>query len=415
MRSHQTLRSSARLAWLTRGVIAIGCASLFSDLGHEVTTALLPVFLAGTLAAPAFALGVIEGIADGASALLKFGGGYASDRAARFGNGRRFLGTAGYVVTAIATGLVGLATTWPMVLLLRSLAWMGRGFRSPIRNALLADQVAATAYGRAFGFERALDSVGAIVGPLIASGLFIALGIRPTLLLAAVPGLIAAALFLFFVHERRHGATNKRHRNLRATLRELPFPFRRFLLSAGAFGMGNFAATFFILRATTLLTGHYGAIQGSAWAIGLYTMYNIVYAIAAYGAGELADRLPKPLILAAGYALFILTCMGFIWVGPNLGALAALFALGGAHIGLVETAEGSYAAELLPQVLRGTGFGILAAVNGLGDMVSSITVGLLWTAVAPAAGFTFGALFALVGLLALMNTTLTTPTITRPA
>lgn len=389
----------SRWSWLTRGVLAIGFASFFSDLGHEVSTALLPAFLIGALGAPALALGLIEGVADGASALFKFWGGYASDAAAASPRGRRVLGAGGYLVTALFTALIGLAQTWPLVLVFRSLAWMGRGFRSPIRDALLTDQVPAAVYGRAFGFERAMDSVGAIGGPLLASGLLLALGIRPALLLAGLPGLVAVLLF-FVVREERK-ATAQRRPGLLATLGALPPRFRAFLLSVGAFGIGNFAATFLILRATTLLVPQYGAVEGSALAIGLYTLYNIIYAASAYGAGEVADRLPKALVLEAGYVLFGLTCLGLIWVGPNLAWLAVLFVLGGAHIGIVETAQGAYAAELLPAEVRGIGFGTLAAINGLGDTVSSIVVGWLWTAIAPCAGFGFGAIFALLSMLLL--------------
>jgi MFS family permease len=388
-------------AWLTRGVVAIGLASLFSDLGHEMTTALLPAFLVGTLAAPAIALGLIEGVADGVSALFKFAGGYASDAAAGTERGRRVLGAGGYLVTALSTGLIGLARTWPGVLVLRTLAWSGRGFRGPIRDALLADQVDRAAYGRAYGFERAMDSVGAIGAPLLASALLVAVGMRPTLLLAALPGLVAVALFLFFVREERHVAASDTRVGVRATLRALPRPFQRLLVSVGAFGVGNFAATFFILRATTVLVGPYGAVRGAALAVGLYTLYNVVYAASAYVAGEAADRVPKPLVLGAGYTLFFVTCVGFVWVGANLVALAVLFAIAGAHVGLVETAQSAYAAELLPEALRGTGFGTLAAVNGVGDTVSSITVGVLWTVVAPQAGFIFGAAFAVIALLTL--------------
>src|SRR5258707_618397 len=156
-----------------------------------MTTALLPAFLVGTLGTPAIALGVIEGVADGVSALFKFAGGYASDAAAGTARGRRVLGAGGYLATAISTGLIGVARTWPGVLLLRALAWSGRGVRSPIRNALLADQVDRAAYGRAYGFERAMDSVGAIGGPVAGSALLVALGMRPTFLLAALPWLVA--------------------------------------------------------------------------------------------------------------------------------------------------------------------------------------------------------------------------------
>lgn len=397
--SDQPVRRSVRWSWLTQGVLAIGVASLFSDLGHELTTALLPAFVVGTLGAPALALGLIEGIADGASAFSKFWGGYVSDAAAASLRGRRILGAGGYVLTSLGTAAIGLAQVWPVVLIFRTVAWMARGFRSPIRDALLTDQVVPSAYGRAFGFERGMDSLGAIGGPLLASGLLVAVGIRPALLLAGIPGLVAA-VFFFLVREERKPAVERRPR-LWVTIGMLPTRFRRFLLTVGVFGIGNFAATFLVLRATTLLVPRYGAVAGSALAIGLYTVYNAAYAASAYLAGELADRVSKVVVLGLGYVLFGLTCLGFAVTGPNLPWLALLFVLAGVHIGMVDTSQGAYAAELLPAAVRGTGFGTLAAVNGLGDTVSSIVVGFLWTAIAPTAGFGFGAILALTGLLLL--------------
>lgn len=226
-----------------------------------------------------------------------------------------------------------------------------------------------------------------------------AVGIRPALLVAGLPGLVAVLLF-FVTNEERKAMAQDRP-GLWATIGALPLRFRVFLLSVGIFGLGNFAATFLILRATTLLVPRYGAVAGSALAIGLYTLYNIVYAASAYGAGELADRAPKALVLGGGYVLLGIMCLGFVWVGPNLVWLAILFALGGAHIGALETAQGACAAESLPAEARGTGFGTLAALNGLGDTVSSIVAGVLWTTLAPSATFGFGAVFALAGLVLL--------------
>lgn len=309
------------------------------------------------------------------------------------------MGAGGYLLTSLGTAAIGLAQVWPGVLVFRMVAWVGRGFRSPIRDALLTDQVSPDTYGRAFGFERGMDSLGAIGGPLLASGLLVAMGIRPALLLAGIPGLVAVVLF-FVVREERKPSAGRRPR-LWSTMRTLPPRFRRFVLSAGVFGLGNFAATFLVLRATTLLVPRFGTVTGSALAIGLYTVYNVAYALSAYLAGEGADRVPKVVVLGLGYGLFGLTCLGFIWVGPSLPWLAMLFVLAGVQIGMVDTSQGAYAAELLPATVRGTGFGTLAAVNGLGDTVSSIVVGLLWTAFAPAAAFGFGVLFALAGVLLL--------------
>jgi sugar phosphate permease len=161
--------------WLVPGVRAIGAASLLSDLGHEVPTALLPTFLVSTLGAPAAALGLIEGIADGTAGVARFAGGALADDPQR----RRVTAVGGYVTTALFSSAIGLAGVAWQVGILRSLAWGARGARGPARNALLADIVPVSAYGRAYGFERAMDNLGAIGGPLLALALVALVGDSP--------------------------------------------------------------------------------------------------------------------------------------------------------------------------------------------------------------------------------------------
>jgi Major Facilitator Superfamily len=174
--------------WLTPGVRGIGVASLLADLGHEVPTALLPSLLTSTLGAPASALGVIEGIADGLAGAARLGGGALADDPAR----RRSVAVGGYATTAVLSGLIGAATSVGQVAVLRAGAWTARGVRVPARNALLADVVPAVVYGRAYGFERAMDNLGAIGGPLLALALVGLIGVRSAILLSIVPGLLAA-------------------------------------------------------------------------------------------------------------------------------------------------------------------------------------------------------------------------------
>ncbi|MCX6967567.1 MAG: MFS transporter, partial [Verrucomicrobia bacterium] len=235
-------------SWLNRTTLGIGLASLFSDWSHEIATTLLPAFLA-TLGVAAVWLGAIEGLADGLSSFAKMGSGYYTDRLRR----RKPVAVAGYVVTAVATASFGLATTAWHVLLARSTAWLGRGVRTPVRKALLAASVDRSAYGRAFGFERMMDTLGAIVGPATAVVLLQLFHHHYPSLFAVtlIPGLIAAGLIAFAVKEEERLPVA--HISFGEKLRALPGGYRRFLAAVGLFGAGDFAHTLLILLATQRL------------------------------------------------------------------------------------------------------------------------------------------------------------------
>jgi MFS family permease len=382
---------SAKERWLTRGVFGIGLANLFSDWGHEAATSLLPALLA-LIGAPAVALGVIEGVADGLSSFSKLAGGWLADRPAW----RKPIAAGGYVVVAFTTFAYALATSWPLVLLLRALGWAGRGGKGPSRDALLADAVPKSQLGRAFGFERAMDTVGAVAGPLAAMALVSLSGVRSALRWTLAPGLAASLCFLWLVPAGRTSTTHQPFGFLHS-LRQLPRGFRRFLAGVFTHGIGDFAPTLLILRAGQILGPQDGAARAATLAVGLYTFHNVVFALAAYPAGALGDRLGKRGMLAFGYAVAAAMCLGFIFAPPTLAWLGLLFALAGIHAAIQQATEKSMAAELLAAEIRGTGFGVLAAVNGVGDFASSIVVGALWTIVSPAAGFLYGAIFSVAG------------------
>lgn len=182
--------------WLNLGVVGIGLASLLADMGHEIPTALLPSFLVGALGAPAAALGLIEGVANGAAGVARLLGGALADDPAR----RRSVAAGGYVGTAVLAALIGVTATAWQAGVLRVAAWVSRGLRVPPRNALLADTTTPAGYGLAYGFERAMDNLGAIAGPLLALGLVATMGIRSALLLSVIPGLLAALAILYVIH-----------------------------------------------------------------------------------------------------------------------------------------------------------------------------------------------------------------------
>jgi len=394
--SGQDSETAASKRWLTRGVLGIGLASLFSDWGHEAATAILPAFLA-SLGAPAVALGVIEGVSDGFSSFAKLAGGFIADRP----RWRKPVGVVGYLATAVTTFGYAFAHSWPFVLVMRALGWMGRGGRGPSRDTLLADCVAPEQEGRAFGFERAMDTLGAVLGPLCAAALLGVLGARGVLRWTLLPGATAAFAFAFLAplgkKPGHHDDDGGNPIGVRARFAQLPKSFWHFLAGVFAHGIGDFAPTLFILRASQILAPRMGVGRAATVSVALYTFYNIVNAAASYPAGALGDRIGKRGLLAAGYLVSAVTCAGFILERPTLPVLVTLFGLAGVHGAVQQSLEKSAAAELLPKAVRGSGFGVLATANGIGDMVSSAAVGALWSIVSPAAGFLYAGVFAVIG------------------
>jgi MFS family permease len=386
--------------WFGPGVAGIGSASFLADVGHEVPTALLPSLLTSTLGAPAAALGLIEGVSDGLAGAARFGGGALADDPSR----RRTVAVGGYATTAVLGAAIGAATNVWQVGVLRAGAWAARGLRVPARNALLADLVPSAAYGRAYGFERAMDNLGAVAGPLLALGLISVFSVRTAIAISVIPGLLAAVAIVYAIRKTPRPTARKRV-PIRIRLRPiLRGQLGRLMLGISAFEAGNVAATLLILRATELLTPTHGTAAASV-ALGLYTAYNVAATVASVPAGSIADRLGTrgPLwVLAAGVALFALAYVAFA-LGPVGWALLALpFVGAGVAIGCVETAEHAAVAVLAPAQLRGSAFGLLAAVQSLGNFVASAVAGLLWTFVSPAAAFSYLVVWmglALIGLL----------------
>lgn len=397
-------RSTVR--WLTRNVFAIGMLSLFSDMGHELATAVLPLFLA-TFGGGALALGVIEGFSDAGSSILKLWMSIYSDRVGR----RKPILAIGYFVTAMI-GLFGFVTAWWQLLVIRMAAWMGRGARGPVRDALLSESVPPEAHGRAFGFEGTMDTLGAIIGPAVALSLIGVMALRHIFFLAFIPGAITIAIVLFVLKDIPR--VPQPGLRIGAALRALPRGFWRYVAAVGVFGLGNFAHTLLVLHVVTALTPQYGTVSAQRIGIGLYIFHNVIYAAASYPAGALGDRLNKRRLLALGYALFGVMCVGFWVVGPSVPAFAVLFGVAGLYIAIVDSMERALAADLLPMDQRGSGYGALATVNSFGDLLSSVIVGLLWSRVSPGAGFAYGAAFTLIGAAVLLIVPIGRPPVAHP-
>lgn len=379
--------------WVTPTVVGIVLATFFSDVGHEMVTAVLPFYLAGVGMGPAV-LGIMEGAADLAFSLSKLAGGAVGHRAQR----KRPWAAAGYLLTTIGTGAIALVQAVAAVVSLRAFAWFGRGFRSPLRDFLLADEVGSTHFGRAYGIERAADMIGAVVGPLVAATLVWAgTGFRDVILWSVVPSALSVAAILLMTRDREStkGVAAKVVPDAPASAR-LP---RRFWLFVGGvllFGLGDFSRTFLIFLAAAVL-GHEGGAGGVlSMAVLLYAGHNLVSALAAYPAGKLGDKHSRARVLVAGYALGVITN---IILAVTLGAVVGLVVavvLSGIYIAVEETLEKAVVVELLPREQRSLGLGVLASANALGDLGSSVFVGVM---LSRGAGTTAFLVLATVGAL----------------
>lgn len=390
----QQAPAAAPKHWLNRNILGMGLASLFSDMNHEMASAILPVFLSSVLGAPAFALGVIEGVADGASTIFELWSGWYSDRIGK----RKGLAVLGYFITAFSEASFAIAGSWWHVLLGRTVGWIGWSIRSPVRDALLTESTTGATVGRAFAFHRTLDTLGAILGPLIATLLMAHVSLRIIFLVSLIPGLCAVISIHFLVKERRR---RPNPRNPWHSLTALPRDFLKFLVPIGLFGISNFAPTLLILRAQDLLTPSLGSVASGVFAVGLYTFSNVVYALVAYPIGVVADSMSKRVILSAGFGFFGILCLGFIFADGQKWLLILLFALSGVYTAIIESSQPALASTLMAEHQHGAGFGLMSAVDGVGDFLSSIAMGVLWTAISPNAGFAAAGILALASALVL--------------
>lgn len=401
VRSEVETGPAARRPWLTPGVGGIGTASFLADVGHEIPTSLMASFVTTTLGAPAAALGAIEGISDGLAGAGRFVGGALADDPGR----RRAVAVGGYTTTAVFSALIGATTSVVQAGVLRGGAWAARGLRVPARNALLADVVPASAYGRAYGFERTMDNLGAIVGPLLALGLVALVSVRTAFLLSAVPGLLAAVAIVYAIRQARLPQVTERRR-LRFQIRPvLRGHLGRVLAGFTAFEVGNVAGTLLILRATDLLAPGHGTDTATQIAIGLYIAYNIAATVASFPAGGFSDRLGHrgPLLVTiAGVAAFLLSYLVFAVSGPMIGLLGVAFVLAGVGIGCAETAEHAAVATFAPEEIRGSAFGLLATVQAAGNIAASVAAGILYTFASPTIAFGYLAAWMVLALAALL-------------
>ncbi|HSE37194.1 MAG TPA: MFS transporter [Blastocatellia bacterium] len=382
------LRSSALTAGLSRSAVIIGLVSLLSDISSEMIYPILPLFLTETLRAPATVVGLIEGIAVGASTAIGGISGWLSDRLGR----RKPVAFFGYALTAVTRPMIAAARVWPVVLGARFAERFGKGIRNAPRDALLAESTPHEYRGRAFGFERAMDSAGAVIGPLVALALvgWAGLGARSIFLISGIPAALAALLILTVREHDRDSSVSvtKLKFSLTGTTRE----YKRLLFVTAVFGLANSANAFLILRSEQLGLDR-------KWTILAYTLYNAIASLASMPAGAASDRFGRRNVLIVGFAIYAVSYAGFGAAGAGW-LVWPLFALYGLFPALTDGVGKAMAIDSAGTAGRATVIGVYSMVMGLTQIAASYIGGMLWDRVDSRATFYFGA--SLAGLAALL-------------
>jgi MFS family permease len=378
---------------LGRNVLALGAVSFLTDVSSEMIYPLLPLFLTTTLgASPAF-IGVIEGAAESTAALLKLASGWWSDRVRR----RKPLVVAGYAIASVVRPLVALAQSAPQVLAIRLADRVGKGIRNSPRDALIADSVPPEIRGRAFGFHRAADHAGGVLGPLVAFALLEwgDVSLRTVFWLAAVPGALAVLAVIVFVREPRAPARAERPAGGPPDLSQpMGARFWRVLAVILVFTLGNSTDAFLLLRASEL--GVPVALAPVLWAA-----LHVVKSASSTPGGALSDRIGRRPALVAGWVLYAAVYLGFALASDAWHAWA-LFLVYGIHFGLTEGTERALVADLVPAARRGAAYGWYYLTIGIAMLPASILFGAVWSRAGAPAAFVMGAALALTAALGLL-------------
>ncbi|MFA6005362.1 MAG: MFS transporter [Patescibacteria group bacterium] len=369
-------------------VYILGFVSLFNDIASEMLYPIMPIFLTQILNAPIFIIGIIDGVAEGVSSFMKAYLGYLSDKMQK----RKPFVFAGYGFSAISKVIIAFSSTWPFVFLGRILDRFGKGVRTGSRDALLLEAASKDNKGLVFGLHRSLDSLGAVIGPIIALVLLSITNnnIRLVLYIAALPSFVALLLLFFIKEAKKKLTTTYTLPSFSFALRTMSPELKTFLLSFAVFSLGNSSDSFLILQSKQLG-------MSVALVVLVYIVYNIVYTLLSTPAGILADKWGAKKVFIVGLVLYALVYFGFA-INKTVPAVWLLFALYGGYIALTDGVSKALVGEYISKSESGTVYGILQTIASVGVLLASVIGGLLWSAIAPAATFYFGGVCAVVAL-----------------
>ena len=367
-------------------VLLLGIVSFLNDLSSEMIMPILPMFITA-LGGGGLVVGLVGGVRESVSSILKVLCGYWSDKSGR----RKPFVVWGYVSSAVFKFLLAFSRVWSHVLIFSGLERVGKGMRTAPRDAIIAESMPAER-GKGFGIHRAMDTAGAIAGSLLVFLLFWfwGMGFKTIILIAAAIAL-SSLLPLHFVSSRRR---EPQEMTFKISLQGLPTGLRSFILVSGVFALANFSYMFFILRAQTAFSGK----AAIGIPIFLYVIFNVAYTLLAIPFGILSDRIGRRKVLIMGYLLFALTSLGFSLFRSTV-AFLVLFVLYGMVYAMVEGNQRAFVSDLSPEGLKATALGTFHTVVGIAALPGSLIAGLLWQRVSPSATFLYGAVLAFLSVL----------------
>lgn len=376
------------MAKINKKVVWLGIASFFSDVASEMIFPILPLFLANVLGLNKSIIGLIEGVAESLSSLLKVFTGWLSDKLRK----RKIFLVFGYGIPVLTKPILALSTIWQHVFLFRLFDRTGKGLRTSPRDALISELSDTNVRGEYFGFHRMMDTLGAVLGVLITVGLIYFLGNKYRLIfwLTIIPAFISFLIIFLFIKEKK----NKFVTNFKFNFSSFDGKFKRFMFVSFLFSLANFSYAFFILRINDLGVALFLVPL-------LYLVYNIFYVFGSLPFGKLSDKIGRINVIFFGYLLFSLLCLGFIFAKKVL-FLWILFALYGIIVSITETVPRAYIGDIVSADKRGTAYGIYFTVLGFTVLFSNVIVGILWDKFTYLGAFYFGAIISFLSALVLI-------------
>jgi MFS family permease len=368
-----------------RNVVVLGFVSLFTDISSEMLYPIVPIFLTSVLGAPMQVVGLIEGVAESTASILKAVSGWFSDKIKK----RRPFVATGYVLSAISKPMLALAYAWPVVLFARFLDRFGKGVRTSPRDALIADSSPPEDRGTSFGFHRGMDTIGAVLGPLIAIALLKVLNgnFRTVFLVSFIPAALSVAIIAIFLKSEPPFAS-KGDIALQFNLRQFSPSFKKFLFVSSIFALGNSSDAFLIVRAK-------GIGFTTTMVILAYVAYNVTYSLFSLPFGALSDRIPRKWVMVMGYFVFACVYFGF-GAAPGRSMIWVLFLVYGFYMAMTDGVSKALVSDLVEQDKRATALGVYHSLTGALSFFASLIGGFLWGLWGSSATFFYGSFMAVV-------------------
>lgn len=371
---------------ITKNIFILGLVSLFTDLSSQMVFPLIPLFLTTVLGAGAYAVGIVEGAAETAASLLKVISGYWSDKIKK----RKPFVLFGYSLSSITKPLFAFANIWSFVLFIRVVERIGKGLRTAPRDAIVAESCDESVRGKAYGFHRAMDGIGSVLGAILAFLLLPVLGYRNIFLLAFIPSIIAVLVILFIKEKNAPTKKETRETSIKLSFKELSMNLRMFIIVSSIFALGHFGYAFLLLRAKDI-----GLADNIA--ILLYVIFYIVYTICIIPFGILSDKIGRKPILIMGYLVFAITSIGLIFIS-NIYGILLFFVIYGIFYAMIDGVQRAFIVDLAPKHLKATALGAFHTSIGLVALPGGLIAGLLWDIISPEATFVYGFALSIISM-----------------